>query len=71
MVNDYYRNNKSDIHAIGHSPPILHSTVVQTFFIPDYGGYYQASVKLCNWGLQLDYDNQQDILWIIWIKYKK
>ena len=56
MVNDNYRNDKSDIHAIGHSPLILHSTVVQTFFDPDYGGYYQTSIKLCNWGLQLDYD---------------
>ena len=48
MVNDNYRNDKSDIHAIGHSPLILHSTVVQTFFDPDYGGYYQTSIKLCN-----------------------
>ena len=62
MVNDNYRNNKSAIHAFGHSPLILHSTVVQTFFDPDYGGYYQTPVKHRNLGLQLDYYNQQDIL---------
>ena len=51
MVNDNYRNNKSAIHAFGHSPLILHSTVVQTFFDPDYGGYYQTPVKHRNLGL--------------------
>ena len=56
IVNDYYRNNKSDIHTIGHSPLILHSTVVQTFFDSDYGWYYQTPVKHRNLGLQLDYD---------------
>ena len=56
IVNDNYLNDKSNIHAIGHSPPILHSTVVQTFFVPDYGGYYQTPVKHRNLGLQLDYD---------------
>ena len=68
MVNDNYWNNKSDIHAIGHSPLIFHCTVVQTFFDPDYGGHYQTPVKHRNLGLQLDYDNPQDILWIIWGK---
>jgi len=61
MVNDNYRNDKSDIHTIGHRPPILHSAVVQTFFIPDYGVYYQTSVKLYNLGLQLDYNISQDV----------
>ena len=62
MVNDNYRNNKSNIHAIGHSPLILHSTEVQTFFDPDYGRYYQTPVKHRNLGLQPDYDNPQNIL---------